>query len=89
MYRYAKSALTLGHARGVAMVALARQHLSIESYAPRQIKQAVVGYGAADKQQVQHMMQALLSLSGLPQADAADALAVAYCHAMLGVMALG
>lgn len=76
-----RSALTLGHARGAAMVAVSMNHLSIAEYAPRKIKQVVVGYGGAEKEQVQKMVQMLLQLDGLPQADAADALAVAICHA--------
>lgn len=74
------SALKLGHARGAAMVAVASKNLTVAEYSPRQIKQAVVGYGAAAKDQLQQMTKLLLNLSGLPQADAADALAVAMCH---------
>ena len=74
------SALKLGQARGVAMLACACKDLSIAEYAPRQIKQAVVGYGNAQKLQVQQMVQSLLKLSAMPQVDAADALAVAMCH---------
>lgn len=59
---------------------VAKYGLSVAEYTPRQIKKAVVGYGGADKIQIQHMMRTLLSLSGLPQQDAADALAVALCH---------
>lgn len=81
MYRNAASALKLGHARGVAIVACVQYGLSVHEYAPTQIKQAVVGTGRADKLQVQHMIKVLLSLSKSPQADAADALAVALCHA--------
>ena len=76
-----KSALTLGQARGVAMVAAALAGLPVAEYSPRQIKQAAVGYGAAQKEQVQHMVRCLLNLSQTPQSDAADALAVALCHA--------
>ena len=75
------AALKLGQARGAAMVAASQTGLSIAEYSARQIKQAVVGYGAATKQQVQHMVCYLLKLAGKPQADAADALAVALCHA--------
>lgn len=75
------SALKLGQARGAAMVAVAAFNIPIAEYSPRKIKQSVVGYGAADKAQVQHMMKLMLNLSDLPQADAADALAVAVCHA--------
>lgn len=74
------SALKLGQVRGVIMVAAALQNIPVAEYTARQIKKAVVGYGAAEKRQVQHMMQTLLKLSGLPQSDAADALAAAMCH---------
>jgi crossover junction endodeoxyribonuclease RuvC len=77
------SALKLGQVRGVAMVVCALQNLSFAEYTPRQIKKAVVGYGAAEKKQIQMMMQALLKLNGLPQSDAADALAVAMCHGQM------
>lgn len=63
------------------MAAVAIQGLNIAEYTARQIKKAVVGYGAAEKNQIQYMMQLLLKLNGLPQKDAADALAVALCHA--------
>ncbi len=76
-----RSALKLGQARGAAVVALLRQGLPVQGYPPRLVKQAVTGYGHADKTQVQHMIQALLELSGPPSSDAADALAVAVCHA--------
>ncbi len=78
--RSAESALKLGHARGVAMVACVQQGLPIYEYEARKVKQAVVGTGAASKEQVQHMVQTLLKLPGKPQADAADALAIALCH---------
>lgn len=81
MARNADSALKLGQARGVAIVAGANQGLPVAEYSARQIKQAVVGKGAADKTQVQHMVCTLLNLSKSPQADAADALAIALCHA--------
>lgn len=81
MYRNAASALKLGQARGAAIVACVQQGLPVHEYAPTQIKQAVVGKGHADKVQVQHMVKVLLSLSNTPQADAADALAVALCYA--------
>jgi crossover junction endodeoxyribonuclease RuvC len=77
------SALKLGQARGAALVALAKQSLPIHEYSTRRVKQSVVGYGAAEKGQVQHMVQSLLRLSGKPSTDAADALAVAICHAHL------
>jgi len=75
------SALKLGQARGAAIVAATNSDLTIAEYSARQIKQAVVGTGAADKSQVQHMVKAILKLPSTPQADAADALAVALCHA--------
>ena len=74
-------ALKLGQARGAAIVAATNTGLSIAEYSARQIKQAVVGTGAADKAQVQHMVKTILKFPGTPQADAADALAVALCHA--------
>ncbi len=74
------SALKLGHARGSAIVAATLAELDVFEYAARQIKQAVVGYGGAEKQQVQHMICQLLHLPTSPQADAADALACALCH---------
>lgn len=81
MARNADSALKLGQARGVAIVAAANQSLPVYEYSARKVKQSVVGSGAADKTQVQHMVARLLKLPGLPQADAADALAIALCHA--------
>ena len=80
MSKNADSALKLGQARGVAMVAAALQDYAVAEYSALQIKQAVVGKGRADKTQVQHMVTALLKLNKTPQADAADALAVALCH---------
>ncbi len=74
------SALKLGQARGAAIVAGVNQDLPVSEYSARQIKQSVVGNGAADKSQVQHMVRTLLSLSDLPSEDAADALAAAMCH---------
>ena len=74
------SALKLGQARGAAIVAATCQYLPVAEYSARQIKQSVVGKGNADKTQVQHMVTHLLKLSASPQADAADALAVALCH---------
>ncbi|MEJ2619857.1 MAG: crossover junction endodeoxyribonuclease RuvC [Candidatus Thiodiazotropha sp.] len=75
------SALKLGQARGAAICAAVSQGLSVAEYSPRGIKQAVVGTGRAEKAQVQHMVQMLLKLQKKPQADAADALAVALSHA--------
>jgi crossover junction endodeoxyribonuclease RuvC len=75
-----RSALKLGHARGVAMLAAAQAGLPVAEYTPAEIKRAVVGYGRAEKQQVQHMVK-LLCLDAVPSPhDAADALAVAICH---------
>lgn len=74
------SALKLGHARGAAMSACALHQLTVAEYSPRAIKQAVVGYGGAEKAQVQKMIVDLLRLNQSPSADAADALAVAVCH---------
>ena len=74
------SALKLGHARGAAIVAATGNSIEVFEYSARQIKQSVVGTGAASKSQVQHMVATLLKLSATPQADAADALAVALCH---------
>jgi len=83
VHKNVSSALKLGQARGVALLVSALKGLPIAEYTPRQIKKAVVGYGAAEKIQVQHMMQALLKLNGLPQTDAADALAIAFCHGQI------
>lgn len=83
VHKNVASALKLGQVRGVALVVAALNQLSIAEYTPRQVKKAVVGYGAADKAQIQHMMQMLLKLSGLPQKDAADALAIAMCHGQM------
>ena len=79
----AASALKLGQARAAAICATFALDLPVFEYAPRQIKQSVVGTGRAEKEQVQHMVRALLKLRGRIQADAADALAVALCHAGL------
>ncbi|UNU73176.1 crossover junction endodeoxyribonuclease RuvC [Moraxella nasovis] len=75
------SALKLGQARGAAIAALTALNLTVSEYTARQIKQAVCGYGAADKEQVSAMVCRILSLSVVPQADAADGLACAICHA--------
>ena len=76
-----KSALKLGQVRGVAMLAASKAGLSVSEYSPLSIKSAVVGYGRAEKQQVQHMVTRLLNLAETPEpADAADALAIAICH---------
>ena len=77
----ARSALKLGHARGVAMLAAVEAGLPVAEYTPAEIKRAVVGYGRADKYQVQQMVKLILGLPALPVPhDAADALAVAICH---------
>lgn len=81
MARNPDSALKLGQARGAAIVAAVHAGLEVHEYTARQVKQSVVGTGAADKTQVQHMVTQLLGLSGTPQEDAADALANAMCHA--------
>jgi crossover junction endodeoxyribonuclease RuvC len=76
-----RSALKLGHARGVAMLAAVEQGLPVLEYTPAEIKRAVVGYGRAEKGQVQQMVKLLLGLDRVPSPhDAADALAVAICH---------
>lgn len=81
MAKSAGSALKLGQARGAAIVAGASLGLEVFEYETRKVKQSVVGTGAADKFQVQHMVKTLLKLPQSPQEDAADALAVALCHA--------
>jgi crossover junction endodeoxyribonuclease RuvC len=79
--RNVDSALKLGQARGAAICAGVNAELSVGEYTPRTIKKAVVGTGAAEKQQIQQMMQMLLGLKTRPQSDEADALAIAMCHA--------
>jgi crossover junction endodeoxyribonuclease RuvC len=79
----ARIALSVGQARGAVLVAAAVAGIECLEYAPSRVKQAVCGYGRADKAQVQRMVKAILSLAELPTPDhAADALAVAICHAM-------
>jgi crossover junction endodeoxyribonuclease RuvC len=76
-----RSALKLGHARGVAMLAAVEAGVPVVEYTPAEIKRAVVGYGRAEKPQVQHMVKVILGLPAVPSPhDAADALAVAICH---------
>jgi len=75
------SAIKLGQARGAAIVAASQHQLPLSEYSARQVKQAVVGYGAAAKGQVQVMVRSLLSLNAPLQEDEADALAIAICHA--------
>ena len=75
------TALAVGQARGVALLALAQAGLEVAEYTPNEVKLAVAGYGSADKRQVQEMVRVLLSLEELPRPDdAADALAIAICH---------
>ncbi|ARG97739.1 crossover junction endodeoxyribonuclease RuvC [Legionella micdadei] len=80
MHQNPNSALKLGHARGAAMVAAASHRVKVNEYSAREIKQSVVGYGAAQKAQVKHMVVNILMLNRPPQNDAADALAIAICH---------
>ncbi|HEY0309929.1 MAG TPA: crossover junction endodeoxyribonuclease RuvC [Luteimonas sp.] len=89
MDKSATSALKLGHARGAALATVVRRKLPVSEYAPRLIKQSLVGRGAADKAQVQHMVRLLLNLAADArlQADAADALAVALTHAHMSATA--
>ncbi|MGD8604153.1 MAG: crossover junction endodeoxyribonuclease RuvC [Anaerolineales bacterium] len=76
-----KTAISVGQARGVALLALAQIGLEVGEYTPNDIKQAVVGYGGADKHQVQEMVRMMLAMEEIPKPDdAADALAVAICH---------
>ncbi len=77
----ARTAMTVGQARGVAMLALANQGLAVAEYTPKQVKQAVTGYGGAGKEQVGEMVRILLGLTSVPKPDdAADAAAIAICH---------
>jgi crossover junction endodeoxyribonuclease RuvC len=79
--RNVSTAMTVGQARGVALLALAEAGIEVGEYNPRDVKQAVAGYGAADKPQMQGMVRAILNLAEIPRPDdAADALAVAICH---------
>lgn len=81
----AKTAILVGEARGVAVLACAKQGLAISEYTPLQIKQALVGYGRADKKQVQAMVKAILNLDEVPKPDdTADAVAAAICHGHSG-----
>ncbi len=81
MHRNADSALKLGQARGAAITACTTRNLPVFEYTANQVKQATVGKGHAAKQQVQHMIKVLLCLQEVPATDAADALAIALCHA--------
>jgi len=77
-----KTAITVAHGRGAAIISAAKQNLPVYEYTPLQVKQAVVGYGRADKKQIQQMVKILLGLDEVPKPDdVADALAVAICHA--------
>lgn len=79
--RNVRTALSVGQARGVTLLAMAEAKLKIGEYTPLEVKQAVVGYGGADKTQVQQMVKTILGLEAVPHPDdAADALAVAICH---------
>ena len=93
VHKNVNSALKLAQARGVALAAAMTKQLPVFEYAARQVKLAVVGKGNADKTQVQHMVKQILKLDSIPQADAADALAIALCHAQVqtgwGVMIEG
>ena len=80
-HRNARSALVLGQARGVALAAAARRGLEVHEYTPMQVKKAVTGSGRAGKEQMQQMIALRMGLSEVPQVDAADAVAVAVCHA--------
>jgi crossover junction endodeoxyribonuclease RuvC len=87
--RNVRSALKLGHARGVALLAAAEAGIPVVEYAPAEIKRAIVGYGRAEKGQMQHMVKLLLGLDTPPSPhDAADALAVAICHLHLSTGAI-
>lgn len=79
-YKNAQSALKLGYARGVAMLAAKKALCSVFEYTPRAMKQAVTGHGNASKEDIQTMVQNMLHLSGRPTVDAADALGLAICH---------
>ena len=81
VHRNASSALKLGQARGVAILAGAMRSLPVHEYSPNEVKQAVTGKGHASKEQIQYMTRVLLGLREPPQTDQADALAVAICHA--------
>lgn len=81
------TAITVGQARGVALLALAQAGLSIQEYKPNAVKQAVCGYGGADKKQMQEMVRLTLGLASIPKPDdAADALAIAICHSYSATM---
>lgn len=78
--RNVKTTVALGEARGVVLLACAKARIPVHEYPPRRVKQAIVGFGGAQKAQVSQMVAAVLGLPRPPQADAADALAIAICH---------
>jgi len=85
-----KTAIKVGHGRGVAMLSAAKAGIKVSEYTPLQVKQSVVGYGRAKKEQVQQMVKVLLNLDKIPKPDdAADALAVAICHAHSSTLSRG
>jgi crossover junction endodeoxyribonuclease RuvC len=79
-YRNAKTAIALGQVRGVVLLAATQREIAFEEYSAMEIKRSAVGYGAAGKDQVAHMMARILGLRETPASDAADALATAWCH---------
>lgn len=82
-----KTAMTIGHARGVAILSASNYGIPVYEYTPLQVKQGVVGYGRADKKQIQQMVKVLLGLKEIPKPDdVADALAIAMCHCHSGAM---
>jgi len=82
-----QATLALGEARGVALFVTQEQGLRVAGYAPARVKQTIVGHGRADKQQIAYLVRALLNLRRPPEADAADALAIALCHARFAAVA--
>ena len=79
--RNVTTAIAVGQARGVILLSLAKNQIPLSEYTPNEVKQAVTGYGGADKKQVQEMIRTILSLEAIPKPDdAADALAIALCH---------
>jgi len=80
-FKNQKTAMAVAHARGVILLTLAKKRVMVHSYTPLQVKQALTGYGRAEKKQIQEMIKNVLALEEVPQPDdVADALAVAYCH---------
>lgn len=83
--RNVTTAMAVGQARGVALLAIAQAGVAVAEYTPMEVKQSVCGYGGADKRQIQEMVRALLGLKEIPRPDdAADALAIAICHLSVG-----